>query len=377
MSEATRTAKVATTAPANRSGDLLLQRKCPCGGKPGLDGECADCRKRRLAGSPGLAVQTKLVIGACDDPFEREAERVARAVSSLPSGASASPRPCRAGARSPAVGHEEEEIEKEITELDEVVSPAPLDGLDESLRSLRGNGRGRPLESGAKHLFEPLFNYDFGRVRVHKDRQADQLSRALGSRAFTVGTEVVFAAGEYAPGSNRGRRLLAHELTHVVQQSSGPLRRSPLTRDGNRHADPFRVSSASIRLQRCSTDGKPPVSANTVVCNGKGGFRVRVTGFGGAAGEKCGLKDCMTRHENRHITDFWAWCPDICKDKADGARTLMTTDERKKSEVTASNVEIACLQGYLAMHGDSKDAACTTMVENRIKRMEAYRDSFK
>jgi hypothetical protein len=73
---------------------------------------------------------------------------------------------------------------------------------------------------------EPRLGADFGAVRVHTDREADSFSRAVHARAFTLGSDIFFRAGEYAPGRPEGRRLLAHELTHSIQQ--GAARTSPL-----------------------------------------------------------------------------------------------------------------------------------------------------
>ncbi|HYH84995.1 MAG TPA: DUF4157 domain-containing protein [Pyrinomonadaceae bacterium] len=81
-------------------------------------------------------------------------------------------------------------------------------------------GSGRPLDAGTRSFMETRFGHDFSRVRVHSDSKADESARAVGARAYTVGHSMVFGAGEYAPESNAGRLLLAHELTHVVQQQS-------------------------------------------------------------------------------------------------------------------------------------------------------------
>lgn len=78
---------------------------------------------------------------------------------------------------------------------------------------------GRPLDPTARALFESRFRHDFGRVRVHADARAAESARAVGASAYTVGRDVVFGAGLYDPASPAGRRLLAHELTHVVQQN--------------------------------------------------------------------------------------------------------------------------------------------------------------
>jgi len=80
------------------------------------------------------------------------------------------------------------------------------------------SGGGRPLPRGQRAFFEPRIGHDFSQVRIHTDAEAAATARAVQARAFTVGEHVVFGAGEYAPGTDAGRRLLAHELAHVVQQ---------------------------------------------------------------------------------------------------------------------------------------------------------------
>jgi hypothetical protein len=83
------------------------------------------------------------------------------------------------------------------------------------------SGSGRPLGARARAELEPRFGFDFAAVRVHADAAATQSARDLNAKAYTVGNHVVFDAGEFSPDSPAGRRLLAHELTHVVQQSGG------------------------------------------------------------------------------------------------------------------------------------------------------------
>ena len=82
-------------------------------------------------------------------------------------------------------------------------------------------GQGQPIEPSARVPFERFFGHDFSRVRVHSDHRATNWSNALGARAFTVGHQIAFGTGEYAPHTRSGQHLLAHELTHVVQQSRG------------------------------------------------------------------------------------------------------------------------------------------------------------
>jgi hypothetical protein len=81
---------------------------------------------------------------------------------------------------------------------------------------------GKPLDSASRSLLEPRFGHDFSQVRVHSDAQAAESAETVGAFAYTVGRDVVFGAGQYAPTSPAGQRLLAHELAHVVQQASAP-----------------------------------------------------------------------------------------------------------------------------------------------------------
>ena len=199
-------------APASAGVDGLLQRKCACGGSAGLSGGCEECRKKRLgAGS----LQTKLAIGTPGDQYEQEADRLADHVMRRPDrtvtpGSPSAPTPL-VQRRAAPVGVEPEAAPAIVQE---VVS-SPGDRLDAVTRA----------------FFEPRFGHDFGSVRVHADGRAAESSEAVNALAYTVGSHIVFAARQYAPGSISGKKLLAHELTHVVQQrSSDPgtyLQRKP------------------------------------------------------------------------------------------------------------------------------------------------------
>jgi hypothetical protein len=80
------------------------------------------------------------------------------------------------------------------------------------------NERGQPLDNPTRSFMEPRFGYDFSQVRIHTNERAAQSAQAVNALAYTVGSNVVFGQGEYAPKTQEGKRLLAHELTHVVQQ---------------------------------------------------------------------------------------------------------------------------------------------------------------
>jgi hypothetical protein len=81
---------------------------------------------------------------------------------------------------------------------------------------------GRPLDAATRASLEPRFGHDFSRVRIHADAKAAESARAVAAHAYTVGSDVVFGAGRYTPGTESGRRLLAHELAHTIQQGAAP-----------------------------------------------------------------------------------------------------------------------------------------------------------
>lgn len=99
----------------------------------------------------------------------------------------------------------------------------PMESVERTIERERGGGQG--MDDGVRSRMERSFGADFSAVRVHTDATADGLSRALSARAFATGHDVFFRQGEYEPGSSVGRELLAHELTHVVQQTGTGVRR--------------------------------------------------------------------------------------------------------------------------------------------------------
>ena len=196
-------------------------------------------------------IQCKLSISQPGDPYEQEADRVADAVTQ----ASAPPTAALGVDREPdttlisrmcsscsdelnRLPTPEEDKDKQAMALQrqpeedkdkELVSRVPsgdateVDGdVEAGIRGLPGGGR--PLSPHVRTDMESRVGFDFGAVRVHTDGNAGQLARAVNARAFTVGSDIVFGGGEYRPESKEGQRLLAHELTHVVQQT-GPVQR--------------------------------------------------------------------------------------------------------------------------------------------------------
>jgi len=173
----------------------VLRRKCACGGgASALTGECTECSSKRL--------QKKLAVGASDDSSEVEADRVADQVMAMraPAEVSAGPVRVRRFAQDASASSEQ----------------APQ-SVDRALAS-----PSRALEPDVREDFESRFGHDFSQVRVHTGPDSARSAREVSSLAYTVGQSIVFGAGQYAPRTVSGRRLLAHELTHTLQTRSEP-----------------------------------------------------------------------------------------------------------------------------------------------------------
>lgn len=118
-----------------------------------------------------------------------------------------------------AVGAAAPSIQRRVAREASGDSSSGLDA-DGAVRAAQ-QGSGSPLSDSARSFFEPRFNADLSHVRVHTDGAAATAARSVDARAYTVGSDIVFNSGEYSPDTAGGKRLLAHELTHVIQQSGG------------------------------------------------------------------------------------------------------------------------------------------------------------
>src|SRR5437867_7230730 len=95
------------------------------------------------------------------------------------------------------------------------------------VKDVVGSGGGSPLDRDTRGFMESRLGADFSDVRVHTDAKASESARSVQAHAYTVGSDVVFQSGQYTPENDSGKRMLAHELTHVVQQRSGPVAGTP------------------------------------------------------------------------------------------------------------------------------------------------------
>jgi uncharacterized protein DUF4157 len=187
---------------------------CACGGG------CPRCREQ-------YPLQAKLQVSQPGDALEQEADRIAEQVLRGP----------QAEARD---APESREGSQELAPLVNEVLSTP----------------GEPLDPATRDFMEPRFGRDLGQVRIHRDEHAAESTRSVNARAYTVGTHVVFGEGEYAPSGDAGKRLLAHEVAHVLQQDrSGSL--AVQRREGKYPDPPEKFESSGTTFEWPYTILKP------------------------------------------------------------------------------------------------------------------------
>jgi Domain of unknown function (DUF4157) len=200
----------------------LLQHKCACGGSPGLDGECAEYRAKRLS------VQRR---------------------TSTPAG------------------------------LSPVVPPIVYEVL---------GSPGQPLDAGTRAFMELRFGHNFSNVRVHTDARAAKSARTVNALAYTVGRDVVFGTGQYMPQTSEGKRLLAHELTHVIQQYNSTI-------SGDRS-----VSSSSVAYEQEADAAAQNVPQNSYFTSNPNALGVRALQRKASSGAEAspGKSETLIKDEN-------------------------------------------------------------------------------
>ena len=187
-------------------------------------------------------IQAKLTIGQPNDKYEKEAYRVAYEVMRMPE---------------PQIQRqiEEEEEEELLQAKSDGQIPQVTSGLESRINALQGGGL--PLSKETRNFFEPRFGQDFSNVKIHTGSNANQLARSINARAFTKGNDVVFGGGEYSPESSSGKKLLGHELTHVVQQDSASINNHmPIQRTDIR-SPVFEETVTQVSTIEASIHGRP------------------------------------------------------------------------------------------------------------------------
>jgi cytochrome c2 len=176
----------------------------------------------------GMPVQRKLTIGAVNDPCEIEADRVADQVVGMSESQVQPQTASQTGAlvQRKCAACEEEQIQKKsigdsVTPIVQRKTAGAESGTASNAITNQINnskGGGTSMDKSTSSYMESRFGTDFSGIRIHTDNNAIQMSRELNAQAFTVGNDIYFNEGKYNPGDNSGKHLLAHELTHTLQQ---------------------------------------------------------------------------------------------------------------------------------------------------------------
>lgn len=175
----------------------------------------------------------QLRVSQANDKYELEADRIAEAVMHMPMSTVPvrlgngperewAQRKCSECKHRPALGKPLncEECQK-VFQSKEVETNVTYNDSEHGAAARGAGSYARPLPDSVRAFFEPRFGVDFSPVRIHTDRTANESAKALNARAYTAGHDIFFAAGEFTPKSDRGQRLLAHELVHTIQQHAG------------------------------------------------------------------------------------------------------------------------------------------------------------
>ncbi|WP_204105697.1 MULTISPECIES: DUF4157 domain-containing protein [Spirulina sp. CCY15215] len=167
-------------------------------------------------------VQAKLTIGEVGDKYEQEAEQVSKNVVEQINSPQTDPN-------NTTVQRETEKDELQMKPLlqrrEALGGGAASPELESSINQARGDGQ--PLEAGLQQQMGQAMGADFSGVKVHTDSQADQLNESIQAKAFTTGKDIFFKQGAYQPNNKGGQELIAHELTHVVQQGGSNIQAKP------------------------------------------------------------------------------------------------------------------------------------------------------
>ncbi len=205
-------------------------------------------------------IQAKLEIGSPHDAMEQEADAVADRVVRGPASGLAF---AGVGQQSPdsiqrkCAGCEDEMVQRKVQSPS--APPVASSQLSSQIQSTRGGGQ--RLDGPTRQAMEQGIGHDFGGVRIHTGDYATQMSREISAKAFTVGNDIYFNAGQYQPGTEQGKHLLAHELTHTVQQNHGiapkQIQRDPETDQlpGSQYLDFFTKAYYDLDYRRVDGGG--------------------------------------------------------------------------------------------------------------------------
>lgn len=224
---------------------------------------------------PAPMIQPKLKVGPARDQYEEEADRVARQVVNTPHRVP------------PAQGVQPKRLLQRTTENGFEASG----DFEHQLQRTKGNGKPLPAQTRAE--FETSFGADFSKVRIHTGSTAKQLNQSIQAKAFTHGNDIHFGAGEFNPNTSAGKHLLAHELTHTIQQTGGEkLQRKEIASIPSALRPNKEISSApAVTIQRRMNFAAADLQGNL-------SFGARFKGFFGAESTWAQLTKELANYEN-------------------------------------------------------------------------------
>jgi Domain of unknown function (DUF4157) len=198
-----------------------------------ISSEHSDRKNKNHSLSPSFFFQPKLSVNQPNDPEsfrdEQEADTVAEKVTGMNDSSTQKLffRPPAIQRKCAHCEEEEKKAQRKESNNETIEASAQTENY---IASLSG---GKQLSKNERDFFEPGLGYDFSNVRLHTGNEANQSAENINALAYTHGNDIVFASNQYQPGTNEGRKLLAHELTHVVQQNNNAdISRNSIQRDG-------------------------------------------------------------------------------------------------------------------------------------------------
>ncbi len=350
----------------------------------------------------GNRIQPKLKLGQPNDKYENEADRVAEQVMRMPASQSSS-----IDGTSPGVGDSNSGTiqracaacasDEELIQIktNGHVTPEVTPAIGADIQLLQSGGQ--PLSRSERSFFEPRIGANFSNVRVHNYTKANNVARSINARAFTHGHNVVFGAGEYSPNTASGKKLLAHELTHVVQQSGESASVSMNRNSGSTISNVVNSNIVSPKLFEFSQGGSCTECAMEAELPVNGGTPADVHGeevvelvTGGSS--KCNLsgdsqvitnnndecsRSCTQEHEENHVANRSSCCEQArtayhaARDSGDAAarRQVMSRwnqwvrTNKDASECAAYAVSISCVNNLISENNCSSEATPSTCCE--------------
>lgn len=300
-----------------------------------IKAETPKIRSQKKSGnffSKGTFIQPKLTIGPSNDQYEREADMIAEHVVSTPENHFIQPKISSISIQKKCAACEKEEEEK---------VQRKIDGQNDSHKEIPSivnnvlNASGEPLDTHTRSYMENRFGHDFSNILIHTNSIAAKSAQSISALAYTLGNHIVFNQGKYSPYTNAGKRLLAHELTHTIQQNRSPQNA------GNVNQEPGVIANAPVEnvIQR---DRNPDVVHNgyySFYLLGGGGrefaLQFHFTGEGNTATVKlASLRHTAMIEETYTLQDPAAFAPQIIYE--DGVTTLIDIDGDGRAEFEVS-----------------------------------------